>query len=50
MVPGAHGEWLARNLPSAEAWLREDEGHLTLFVNVVPHIHEWLLERPTWAA
>ena len=50
MVPWGHGEWLARNLPSAEAWLREDEGHLTLFVNVVPHIHEWLLERSTWAA
>jgi pimeloyl-ACP methyl ester carboxylesterase len=49
MVPWAHGEWLARNLPSAEAWLREDEGHLTLFVNVVPRIHEWLLERSTWA-
>ena len=43
MVPWAHGEWLAHNLPAAEAWLREDEGHLTLFVNVVPHIHEWLL-------
>jgi pimeloyl-ACP methyl ester carboxylesterase len=45
MVPWAHGEWLARNLPSAEAWFREEEGHLTLFVNVVPHIHEWLLAR-----
>jgi pimeloyl-ACP methyl ester carboxylesterase len=45
MVPWAHGEWLARNLPSAEAWLREEEGHLTLFVNVVPDIHEWLLAR-----
>ena len=43
MVPWAHGEWLARNLPSAEAWLREDEGHLTLLVSVVPHLHEWLL-------
>jgi pimeloyl-ACP methyl ester carboxylesterase len=45
MVPWAHGEWLAHNLPSAEAWLREDEGHLTLLVSVVPHIHEWLLAR-----
>ena len=43
MVPWAHGEWLAQNLPSAEEWLREDEGHLTLFVRVVPSIHEWLL-------
>jgi pimeloyl-ACP methyl ester carboxylesterase len=50
MVPWAHGEWLAQNLPSAEAWLREDEGHLTLFVNVVPHMYEWLLGRSTWAA
>ena len=50
MVPWAHGEWLAHNLPSAEAWLREDEGHLTLFVNVVPQIHEWLLGRLAWAA
>lgn len=45
MVPWAHGEWLAHNLPSAEAWLREDESHLTLLVSVVPHIHEWLLAR-----
>ena len=45
MVPWAHGEWLAHNLPSAEAWLREDEGHLTLLVSVVPQIHEWLLTR-----
>ena len=45
MVPWAHGEWLARNLPSAEAWFREEEGHLTLFVNLVPDIHEWLLAR-----
>jgi pimeloyl-ACP methyl ester carboxylesterase len=50
MVLWAHGQWLAGNLPSAEAWLREDQGHLTLFVSVVPHIHEWLLERFTWAA
>ena len=50
MVPWAHGEWLAHNLPSAEAWLREEEGHLTLFVNAVPQIHEWLLGRFTWAA
>ena len=45
MVPWAHGEWLANNLPSAEAWLREEEGHLTLFVNLVPDIHDWLLAR-----
>ena len=45
MVPWSHGEWLARNLPAAESWLREDQGHLTLFVSVVPAIQEWLLHR-----
>lgn len=45
MVPWAHGEWLARNLPSAEGWLRDEEGHLTLFVSVVFELHEWLLAR-----
>jgi pimeloyl-ACP methyl ester carboxylesterase len=45
MVPWSHGEWFADNLPSAEAWLREDEGHLTLFTHVAPSIQEWLLAR-----
>jgi pimeloyl-ACP methyl ester carboxylesterase len=45
MVPWDHGEWLARNVPSAESWLREDEGHITLFVRVAPSIHDWLLAR-----
>jgi pimeloyl-ACP methyl ester carboxylesterase len=43
MVPWSHGEWLARKIPSAQAWLREDEGHLTLFVRVAPAITGWLL-------
>ncbi len=30
MVPFAHGEWLAANVPSARAHLFEDEGHLSL--------------------
>lgn len=45
MVPWNHGEWLADNVPGAEAWLREDEGHLTLFVRVAPAINDWLLAR-----
>jgi pimeloyl-ACP methyl ester carboxylesterase len=45
MVPWDHGEWLARNIPSAESWLREDEGHLTLFSRLAPSIYDWLLAR-----
>ena len=46
MVPGAHGEWLAKRIPGAEAWFAEDEGHLTLFQpRSVRRIHKWLLER-----
>ena len=45
MVPWSHGEWLAANVPGAEAWLREDEGHLTLFVGLAPGIHDWLAAR-----
>jgi len=45
MVPWGHGEWLAETIPSAEAWFREDEGHLTLFSRVAPSINDWLLAR-----
>jgi pimeloyl-ACP methyl ester carboxylesterase len=45
MVPFAHGECLAGKLPGAEArWLPE-EGHLSLMVNQVAGVHEWLLSR-----
>jgi pimeloyl-ACP methyl ester carboxylesterase len=45
MVPWSHGEWLASNVPGAEAWLREDESHLTLFARLAPSIYDWLLAR-----
>jgi pimeloyl-ACP methyl ester carboxylesterase len=43
-VPVDHGEWLAATVPGAEAWI-DDEGHLTLMVNRVPAVHDWLLAR-----
>ncbi|GAA1950986.1 alpha/beta hydrolase [Nocardioides panacihumi] len=34
MVPYAHGEWLAANVPGARAHLLEDEGHVSLFARL----------------
>jgi pimeloyl-ACP methyl ester carboxylesterase len=47
MVPAAHGRWLAEHVPGAQAWLREDEGHLSLLRDI-GQVHAWLLER--WTA
>ena len=30
VVPSSHGEWLARQLPAAQLWLRPDDGHITV--------------------
>jgi pimeloyl-ACP methyl ester carboxylesterase len=44
-VPFSHGEWLGAHLPRAERHLEPNEGHLSLFVNRVPSVHEWLASR-----
>jgi pimeloyl-ACP methyl ester carboxylesterase len=44
-VPVDHGRWLASAIPGAEAWISSEEGHLTLMINGVAAVHEWLLER-----
>jgi pimeloyl-ACP methyl ester carboxylesterase len=43
MVPSAHGDWLAANIPRARARLRPAEGHLTLVVNRFGEILDDLL-------
>ena len=43
MVPRAHGEWLAANVPGAESRIDEAHGHLTLVQHLVPDVHAWLL-------
>lgn len=43
-VPVGHGDWLARIIPGADAWISAQEGHLSLMTNVVPEVHAWLLE------
>lgn len=44
-VPFQHGQWLAEHIPNAEAELSETDGHLTLLVDKVGDVHEWLLAR-----
>ncbi len=41
-VPFQHGEWLVDHLPGAESALTDDDGHLTLLVDRVPEVHQWL--------
>jgi pimeloyl-ACP methyl ester carboxylesterase len=43
MVPYAHGEWLARHIPTAVPHLLEDHGHLTLAVDSFGWILDELL-------
>jgi pimeloyl-ACP methyl ester carboxylesterase len=44
MVPFAHGEWLAANVPGARAHLHDDEGHISL-VQQMPRILDDLVSR-----
>ncbi|HVB52951.1 MAG TPA: alpha/beta fold hydrolase [Candidatus Acidoferrales bacterium] len=44
MVPATHGRWLASQLPEAEWHYLPESGHLTLLVDQVPLLHQWLLE------
>jgi pimeloyl-ACP methyl ester carboxylesterase len=43
-VPVDHGDWLARIIPGAEAWISADQGHLSLMTSVIPDVHAWLLQ------
>jgi pimeloyl-ACP methyl ester carboxylesterase len=44
MVPSAHARWLARRIPSAELWLRPDDGHITV-LRCAEAALEWLLAK-----
>ena len=44
-VPVDHGDWMARIIPGAEAWISAEQGHLSLITSVIPDVHAWLLGR-----
>ena len=41
IAPSAHGEWLARRIPSAQLWLGRDEGHISV-LRLADSALEWL--------
>ena len=44
VIPFAHAEWLLRNLPTSELWLRPTDGHVSV-LDAVPAAMDWLLAR-----
>jgi pimeloyl-ACP methyl ester carboxylesterase len=44
VVPRAHGEWLLRELPVGELWLRPRDGHIAA-LDAIPVAFDWLLAR-----
>ena len=45
-VPFQHGQWLAAHIPGVDAHLTDIDGHITVSVNRVPAVHDWLLQHP----
>jgi pimeloyl-ACP methyl ester carboxylesterase len=43
--PVSHGRWLAARLPRAEVHIEPHDGHLTLFTQRIPAVHEWLVSK-----
>jgi len=43
MVPVQHGQWLAANIPGAEADISDRDGHFTMHGRI-GEIHDWLLQ------
>jgi pimeloyl-ACP methyl ester carboxylesterase len=48
VIPPAHAEWLLRNLPTSELWLRPTDGHVSV-LDAVPAAMDWLIARANGA-
>jgi pimeloyl-ACP methyl ester carboxylesterase len=44
MVPSSHSRWLATRIPSAELWLRPDDGHISVLDSAGDALN-WLADR-----
>ena len=44
MAPAAHDVWMQRRIPSAELWLRPDDGHISV-LSSAPDALSWLVEK-----
>jgi pimeloyl-ACP methyl ester carboxylesterase len=44
MAPAAHDVWMQRRIPSAELWLRAEDGHISVLSSAVEAL-DWLLEK-----
>lgn len=45
MVPVAHARWLAQRIPGVEAHISEEDGHLSVAVERLGEIYDWLAAR-----
>ena len=41
VIPPSHAEWLLRNIPRSELWLRPDDGHISI-LDACPVAMDWL--------
>jgi len=48
IAPSSHAKWLVRHCPSAELWLRPDDGHVSVLSSGVAAL-DWLVEHAHWS-